>query len=50
MTREEIKKEIEKLEDRKFYNNMVDRWTARNYEIDRELTIQIRNLKEELDK
>jgi len=49
MTREKIREEIEKLENRKFMNNMVDRWTAANYQIDRELTEQIRNLKNLLD-
>lgn len=49
MTREKIREEIEKLENRKFMNNMVDRWTTANYQIDRELTEQIRNLKNLLD-
>lgn len=50
MTKQEIKKEIERLEEKKFYNNMVDRWTAENYKRDTELTNQIRELKKLLDK
>ena len=45
-----IEERIEQLENRKFYNDMVDRWTATNYQIDRELTEEIRKLKNMLDK
>lgn len=50
MSKEMMRAKIEELETRKFYNDMVDRWTARNYQIDRELTEEIKNLKNMLDK
>lgn len=50
MATEKIREQIEKLETRKFYNNMVDRWTNENYRIDKELTDQITELKKLLDK
>ena len=43
MTREEIKKEIERLEEREFMINMVDRWT---YEDRKALNIIAKRLKE----
>lgn len=48
MRKEEIKAKIEELETRKFFNNMVDRWTWENREIDRELTKEIAKLKAQL--
>lgn len=50
MTKQEIQNKIEELETRKFYNNMVDRWTYENYMIDTELREKIKKLKEMLDK
>ena len=43
MTREEIKKEIERLEEREFMINMVDRWT---YEDRKALNVIEKRLKE----
>ena len=48
MRKEEIEAKIEELETRKFFNNMVDRWTWENREIDRELTKEIAKLKAQL--
>ena len=48
MTREEIKAKIEELETRKFMNNMVNRWTWENKELDRKLADEIRELKAQL--
>lgn len=48
MTREEIKAKIEELETRRFMNNMVDRWTWENKELDRKLADEIRELKAQL--
>lgn len=50
MTRQEIQNKIEELEERKFYNNMVDRWTNKNYELDYFLRTEIEKLKKELTK
>ena len=48
MTREEIKAKIEELETRKFMNNLVNRWTWENKELDRKLADEIRELKAQL--
>lgn len=48
MTKQEIQKKLEELEERKFYNNMVDRWTKENYEFDFFLRNEIEKLKKEL--
>ena len=48
MTRQEIEKQIEELEDRKFYLAMKDRWNKEDYKINSDLNAQIRTLKEEL--
>ena len=48
MTREEIKARIEELETRKFMNNMADRWTWENKELDKKLAEEIRKLKAQL--
>ena len=50
MTKQEIQNKIEELEERKFYNNMVDRWTNENYELDFFLRNEIEKLKKELTK
>lgn len=49
MTREEITKRIEDLEERKFYLRMVDRWTAKDYEYFDKWNREIRELKKELE-
>ena len=50
MTRQEIQNKIEELEERKFYNNMVDRWINKNYELDFFLRNEIEKLEKELTK
>lgn len=48
MTRQEIEKQIEELEDRKFYLAMKDRWNREDYKRNDDLNKQLRELKEEL--
>lgn len=50
MTREEILKEIERLEKIKFMHEMQDRWTQEDFDFNREITVKIQNLKKILDK
>jgi phage terminase large subunit len=40
-TRKEIENRIEELETRKFYLDMVDRWTPEDYQYNRELCAEI---------
>ena len=48
MTKQEIEKQIEELEDRKFYLAMKDRWNREDYKRNDDLNKQLRELKEEL--
>ena len=48
MTREERKERIEWLKERLFMLNMIDRWTKRDYELDREWTRELRELEREV--
>ena len=48
MTRQEIEKQIEELEDRKFYHAMKDRWNKEDYKRNDDLNKQLRELKKEL--
>ena len=48
MTRQEIEKQIEELEDRKFYLAMKDRWNKEDYKRNDDLNKQLRELKKEL--
>lgn len=50
MTKAELKERIETLENERFYLNMKDMWTARDYQKDAKLTEEIRKLKKELEK
>ena len=50
MTQKEIKERIDELETRQFYLAMKDRWDRDDFNYDRELTNQIRELKNLLDK
>ena len=50
MLKHEIEKRIEKLEERKFYLAMKDRWNFEDYKLNTELFNEIRKLKEMLDK
>lgn len=45
-TRKEIENRIEELETRKFYLDMVDRWTPEDYEYNRQLCAEILSWKE----
>jgi len=45
---EEIKKQIEELEDRLFFLNMKDRWTMQDREREMQLNLQLANLKKQL--
>ena len=45
---EEIKKQIEELEDRLFFLNMKDRWTMQDREREMRLNLQLVNLKKQL--
>jgi ribosomal protein L29 len=49
MTREEITKRIEDLEERKFYLRMADHWTRKDYEYFDKWNNEIRELKKELE-
>ena len=48
MTREEIMEKIDSLETEQFYLKMKDYWTSNDFEHDRELYHQIRELKKAL--
>jgi predicted DNA-binding protein len=48
MTRQEIEKRIEDLEDRRFALAMCDRWTQADYDLNDKLLEEIRILKEQL--
>lgn len=44
MTREEIKKKIEEIENREFYLQMKDRWNRDDFDISRKHREEIREL------
>ena len=48
MTRQEIAKRIEDLENRRFALAMCDRWTQEDYDLDDRLSEEIRTLEEQL--
>lgn len=48
MTREEIEKKIEELEERKFMLDMIDTWDSEDRILYNELSKQIRSLREQL--
>lgn len=48
MTRQEIEKRIEDLENRRFALAMCDHWTQEDYELEDKLFDEIRTLKEQL--
>lgn len=48
MTMQEINKKLEELCKQEFYLQMKDRWTPDDYETDRKMNEEIRQLKEEL--
>ena len=49
MTINELKKELETIEYRKFCHECKDRWDSRDYEINRQYAEQIRNLKKQIE-
>ena len=50
MTKEEILKEIDKLEDKRFFLDMKDSWERKDYDTMEEYDKQIHILKEELER
>lgn len=48
MTMKEINDRLAKLVEQEFYLQMKDRWTPDDYETDRKMNEEIRQLKEEL--
>ena len=50
MTKEEIKKRIDELEDDIFFLAMKDRWNKRDYELDTKWNNELKELKKELEK
>jgi len=44
MSKEEIKKEIEEIESRRFYLAMTDRWTNSDYDLEHKLLERKREL------
>lgn len=46
MTKEQIKNRMEEIEKVRWYLNMKDRWTARDYELDRKLEDKYNELRE----
>lgn len=49
MAREEIIKKIDNLETERFYLKMKDHWSSNDFDYDRELYYQIRELKKALE-
>ena len=49
MAREEIIKKIDNLETEQFYLKMKDHWSSNDFDYDRELYYQIRELKKALE-
>ena len=49
MAREEIMKKIDELETKQFYLKMKDHWTSDDFNYDRKLYYQIRELKKALE-
>lgn len=49
MTREEIINRIETLENKMFYLKMKDHWTPSDFETDRKMYHEVKELKKELE-
>ena len=49
MKKEEIKKEIEKLEERIFYHEMKDHWTDADFKLANDLELELAILKQRLE-
>lgn len=50
MTKEELQKQIERLEDRLFYHKMKDHWTKEDFDYADEMELELSILKEKLIK
>ena len=48
MSKQELKKRLEKAKEKQFMNEMIDGWTSENYRLDKELKEEIKALKEQL--
>lgn len=48
MTKEELQEQIKQLEDRIFYHDMIDHWDREDYDISREMELELSILKEKL--
>lgn len=48
MSKQELQKRLKAAKEKKFMNEMVDGWTSENYRLDKELTEEIKALKEQL--
>lgn len=46
---EELKKELEELKTKKFFNDMIDRWTNEDREFDNWVTNEIRRVQKEIE-
>ena len=49
MTRKEINERIEQIERRQFYLMMKDFWNAKDFELDRQYTRELKELKAKLN-
>lgn len=49
LTREEIMKELDEIGTKRFYLAMIDRWTSRCYDLDREYNNREMELKKMLE-
>lgn len=50
MTKEELQKQIERLEDRLFYHKMKDHWNKEDFDYADEMELELSILKEKLVK
>ena len=50
MTRDELMKRLEAAKEKQFMNEMVDGWTSDNFRIEKEISEEIKKLKEEIAK
>lgn len=50
MSKQELRKRLEAVQEKKFMNEMVDGWTSENYRLDKELREEIKKIKEEIAK
>lgn len=48
ITIEELKAELDKVENENFYNRMIDRWSSENFDIENKTLNKIRQLERQL--